>query len=87
METKTTTSSEFPNGGKATVEQMLGSKEINQLSMNVRVTFSDSSRKLNHLSEVVRDRKIIRFNQVYQFCQNMLSHLYTMLLGNAHIAG
>ena len=87
METKTTTSSEFPNGGKAAVEQRLGSEEINQLSRTVRVTFCDSSRKLNHLSEVVSDRKILRFNQVYQFYQNMLSCPYRMLLGNAHIAG
>ena len=28
METETTTSSEFPNGGKATVEQILVSEEI-----------------------------------------------------------
>ena len=29
METKTTTWSEFPNGGKAIVEQILASEEIN----------------------------------------------------------
>ena len=29
METKTTTWSEFPNGGKAFVEQILASEEIN----------------------------------------------------------
>ena len=30
METETTTWSEFPNGGKAIVEQILASKEINK---------------------------------------------------------
>ena len=30
METETTTRSEFPNGGKAIVEQILASEEINK---------------------------------------------------------
>ena len=30
METETTTSSEFPDGGKAVVEQILGLEEINK---------------------------------------------------------
>ena len=59
MEIETTTWSKFHNGGKTTVEQILKSEEVNQMSRTVRVTVSDSGRKRNHLSKFVRDRKII----------------------------
>ena len=49
MEIETRTWSEFPNGGKAIVEQILASEEINK----------SKSRKVNHLSKIVWDRKII----------------------------
>ena len=45
--------------GKGTAEQILESEGINQMSRTVRVTVSNSSRKLHHLSKFVRDRKII----------------------------
>ena len=53
------TRSEFHNEGKSTVEQILESEETNQISRAVRVTVSDSSRKLNHLTKLVRERKIM----------------------------
>ena len=43
METETITWSEFPSGGKAIVEQILASEEINK----------SKSRKVNHLSKIV----------------------------------
>ena len=50
-------------------------KEI-QKSRAVRVTVRDLSRKINHLSKVICDRKIITFHQVYQFHQNGLASPY-----------
>ena len=54
METETTTGSKFPNGGKANAEQILVQK-----SRSMRITVWNPSRKVNHLSKVVGDRKII----------------------------
>ena len=60
METEITTQSEFPNGGKATVEQILGSEEINKSKRaGLRITVKDLSRKVSHLSKVIWDRKIL----------------------------
>ena len=60
METEITTQSEFPNGGKAIVEQILGSEEINKSKRaGLRITVRDLSRKVSHLSKVIWDRKII----------------------------
>ena len=61
METETTRWSTFSNGGKATVEQILASEEKRQIqkSRTVRVTVRSRSRKVNHLSKVIWDRKII----------------------------
>ena len=57
METKKTTSSEFPNGGKVIVEQILASEDRNKSKRErlktVRDTVRDPSRKVNHLSKVV----------------------------------
>ena len=54
IETETTWS-EFYNGGKAFVEQILASKDK---SRTVRPTVRDLSGKVNHLSKVIWDRKI-----------------------------
>ena len=59
METEKITWTEFPNGGKSIVEQILTSEEINQKSRNMRGTVWDPSRKVNSLSKVASDRKII----------------------------
>ena len=61
------------NGGKAIVEQILVSrKKEMQKSRTVRITVKDLSRKINHLSKVDWDRKIIndRVHPIYQFHQN-----------------
>ena len=50
-------------------------KEI-QKSRTLRVTVRDPSRKVNYLSKVVRDRKIIRIQQVFQFHQNRFASPY-----------
>ena len=73
----TQTWSEFPNEGKVILEQILASKEINQSKRAdcERVTVRDLSRKVNHLSKVIWDRKIITVHQVYQFHQNRLASL------------
>ena len=47
METETTTWSEFPNGGKAIVEQILASEEINPKEQTLRITVWDPSMKVN----------------------------------------
>ena len=58
-ETETTTS-EFPNGGKAIVKQILASEERNKSKRaGLWDTVWDLSRKVNHLSKVISDRKII----------------------------
>ena len=59
MKTETATWSEFPNGGKAIVEQVPVSrkKEI-QKRRTVRITVWDLSWKVSHLSKVIWDRKI-----------------------------
>ena len=54
METETW--SEFRDAGKATVESILSSKEI-QENMAVRVTVRDPSKKIKHLSKVGWGRK------------------------------
>ena len=52
--------SEFPNGWKAIVEQMLASEEINKIKIaGLWVTIWDPVMKVNYLSEVIWDRKII----------------------------
>ena len=55
METETATWSEFPNGGKSIVEQILASED----SESVRVTVRDLNREINHLSEVIWDTKTV----------------------------
>ena len=58
METETT--SEFPNGGKAIVEQILAWEEqINPEEQDRESHSQDPSRKINHLSNVIWARKII----------------------------
>ena len=57
VETETTTS-EFSNEGKAIVEQILASEEV-QKSRTMRFTVRDPSRKINHLSKVTKERKVI----------------------------
>ena len=60
METETTTWSQFPNGGKANVEQRLASEERNKSKRaGLWVSVWDLSRKVNHMSKVIWDRKII----------------------------
>ena len=60
METETTTWSEFPNGAKAIVEQILASEEINKSKRaGLWESVWDPSRKVNHLSKVIWDTKII----------------------------
>ena len=54
MENETITRSEFPNEGKAIIEQMLASEERNQ-SKSAGLW----ERRVNHLSKIVWDRKII----------------------------
>ena len=56
----TATWSEFPNVGKAIVEQMLASrkKEIQKIR-TVTITVRDLSRKVNHLSNGIWDGKIL----------------------------
>ena len=60
METKTTTWSEFSSGGKAIVKQKL-TEEINKskTTRTVTATVRDQSRKVNHMSKVIWDRKIL----------------------------
>ena len=52
IETETTTRSEFSNGGRAIVEQILASEVEIQKSKIVKVTIRDSGRKANDLSKV-----------------------------------
>ena len=47
METETTTSLEFPNGGKAIAEQILASEEINTKEQDCASHGQGSSRKVN----------------------------------------
>ena len=50
----------FPNGGKAIVEQILDSEEGNKSKKaGLWESVWDPSRKVNHLSKVIWDRKII----------------------------
>ena len=59
-ETETTTCSVFPYGGKATVEQIGASEERNKSNRaGLWESVRDTSRKVNHLSKVIWDRKII----------------------------
>ena len=54
MKTETTTWSEFPNGGKAIVEQIIASEERTKSKrVRLRITVWNQSRKLDHLSKVV----------------------------------
>ena len=55
MEIETRTWSEFPNGGKAIVEQILASEEINKSKSGV--TIRDPSRKVNHLGKINWDSR------------------------------
>ena len=67
MEPKTTAWSEFPTGGKATKQQMLGSEEINkskraELWVSGKLTRKVnylSNRKVNYLSKFIWDIKIL----------------------------
>ena len=60
MGTETIPWSEFPNGGKAIVEQILASsKNWIQKSRTVKITVRDLSRKTDYLGKVAWDRKII----------------------------
>ena len=47
---------EFPNGGKAFVEQILASEERNSKKSDCEW---DPSRKIDHLSKVIGDGKIV----------------------------
>ena len=52
--------SEFPNGGKVIIEQILAAKDRNKSKRaRLTVTVIDPSRKVNHLSKFILDRKII----------------------------
>ena len=51
--------SDFPNGGKAIVEHILASEEINKSRRAVGITVRDPSHKVNHMSKIIWDRKII----------------------------
>ena len=55
MESQWRLRQEFPNGGKAIVEQILESEEIikSKKSRIVTITYKDLGRKVNHLSKVV----------------------------------
>ena len=59
METEAATWSEFPNGRKATVEQILVSEEINKSKWVALWESQSGSRQVNHLCKVTWDRKII----------------------------
>ena len=73
-ETEAPTWPEFPNGGKAIVEQILVSEERNKSKRaGLRVTVRDPSKKVNHLSEVISFTRSIS----YQFATiTSLSELY-----------
>ena len=84
IERKTTTWSQFPNGGKATVEQILGSGIINK-SKRAEQWVSHSGILVRKLTiwvrltiwvEVVWDRNVITVHQVYQFYKNKLTSAY-----------
>ena len=61
METEATTWLEFPNWGKAIVEQIPASEDRNKSKrVGLRVTVRDLSRKINHLIKIIWERKIIR---------------------------
>ena len=55
METETEAWSEFPDGEKVVVEQMLASEETDKSykSRTMRDTIKDASRKVNHLCNVI----------------------------------
>ena len=60
METETAAWSEFVNGGKAVVEQILDSEEINKSRrVGLKVIVRYLSRNVNHLSKVTGNRKFI----------------------------
>ena len=63
MESETATWSEFLNGGKAIVEQILAPEEKN-----------NPKEQDSHSQGFIWDRKIV--HQVYQFHQNRLARLY-----------
>ena len=58
METETTTWFKFPNWEKPIVEQILASEDINQKEQDCE-SQKDLSKKVNHLSKVIWDRKFI----------------------------
>ena len=62
METKTTTSSEFPNGGKVIVEQILVSEEINK-SQRAGLRESQSGIRVGRLTIWVRSFEILKLQQ------------------------
>ena len=71
METETTTWSEFPNRGKAIIEQILASEERNK-SKRAGLWESQSGIQLGKLTFWVRsfEIEIITVHQVDQFHQN-----------------
>ena len=66
METETTTWSEFLNGGKAIVEQILASEEINK-SIRAGLWESQSGIQVEKSTILVTSYEI---HQVYEFHQN-----------------
>ena len=78
METEATTWLEFPNGGKAIVEQILASEKTNK-SKRARMWQPQSGIQVGMLTVWVRLSDIKNYNrihQVYHFHQNRLSSTY-----------
>ena len=74
IETETTTWSEFPNGGKVIVEQILASEEINPKEQNYE---NQSGIRVGKLTTWVRSFEIYnRVHQVDQFHQNRKASPY-----------
>ena len=68
METETTTWSEFSNGGKAIVEQILASEEINK-SKIAGLWELKSGIRVGKLTIWVRSFEIENYNRVHQIYQ------------------
>ena len=65
MKTDTTTWSEFSNGGKSIVEQILASEEINK-SKRTGLWESQSGMRVGKLTIWVRSFEIKNYNRVHQ---------------------
>ena len=79
METEKTTWSEFPNGGKAIVEQILASQKKKEIkaSRTVRVTVRNPRKKVNHQSKVSWDKNILTKILVHECLEqdtNIIKH-------------